>query len=343
MNMPFLFNPVSSRSLACTLAAAALLAGCGGGDDAAPADTLSGVAAVGAPIVNGNVAVKCAGGSPLATTTNATGNWLVTISGQTLPCAVQVSGGTIGGAANTMPYHSMATGFGTVNITPLTDLMVAGVVNANLQSWFASPVFTGLNATALNNALTSLTNGLGISAPLNALNNPVNPITAAFAAKAGDPVDDWLEAFKAAIATIGQNYGAVLQAVQTGNYGGLAALAGAFSNALAPVAPPVSPPVTLPVTPPVLPPNAGDKTLTVAVSVSGVPTTAINVGVVPAPANQAEFCNDLQNDATFSSLGQQGASLKINSCSFSGNVGQVSATLSASGLSFPYSITYTYN
>ena len=81
-------------------------------------------------------------------------------------------------------------------------------------------------------------------------------------------------------------------------------------------------------------------------SISGLAATTVNVGAVPAPANQAEFCSQLQNDATFNGLATTGASLKINSCSFANNVGQIAATLTTTvpvALSLPYSIKYTYN
>jgi len=350
MNINTFFSRAPSRSLACSLAVAALLAGCGGGDDPAPAaDTLSGVAAVGLPIVNGVVAVKCSSGPALAsTTTNTTGNWLVTLVSQTLPCAVQVSGGSIGASANATPYHSIAVIPGTVNITPLTDLMVARVANTNNpQSWFGAPVFTSVNANALSAALNNLVTGLAVSAPLDALKNPINPITASFTAKAGDPIDNWLEAFRTAVANLGQSHAAVVQAVQSGNYGAFTTFAGAFNNAFTPITPPVTPPLTPPVMPPVTPPSAGgNKRLTIEVSLSGSPLTTVDVGAVPAPANQAEFCNDLQNDATFSGLDDSGGKLTINSCTFANNVGRVSATLALTSpvaLSFPYSIKYTYN
>ena len=106
-----------------------LLAGCGGSGSSTPAaSTLKGVAAVGYPIIGGTINVSCAAASALTATTSSTGGWQVTVSGQTLPCAVQVAGGTINGIANSTSYHSIATAFGNVNVTPLTDLMVANLV-----------------------------------------------------------------------------------------------------------------------------------------------------------------------------------------------------------------------
>lgn len=326
MNLPVSRRPY--RLLGCSLALAALVAGCGGGnDDPAPAaSTLSGVAAVGDPIVGGAIAVKCAGGAALATTTSASGGWQVSISGQTLPCAVQVSGGTVGGTANTTPYHSIAVSFGTINVTPLTDLVVAQLLATAPQTWFGTPVFSAVNASAINSALNSVVTGLGIANTVGT----VNPLTTSFTAQVGNPVDNLLEALKTALANLSQTYADLLSAAQSGNYAAFTGFGTAFSTAYQ----------ALPSTPP-----ATSGSLTVEVSISGVPSPAVTITGVPRPASQAEFCDGLTNDPTFTGLGD-GGSLTINSCSFSGNVGQVSATLNVTtpvALSLPYSIRYTYN
>ncbi|BCO26175.1 hypothetical protein MIZ03_1055 [Rhodoferax lithotrophicus] len=185
-----------------------LLAGCGGGDSVVANNStpmLSGTAAVGLPIVGGHVNVVCAGGSALSTTTLSTGAWQVTTSGQTLPCAVQVSGGTVNGSANSTPYHSIAISFGTVNITPLTDLVVAHLAGNTPATWF-----TGLNAAGLQavtsakvtTALSNVNTALGLTATLNG----ANPLTSVFTASHGNLLDDILEALAAA----GSNHAALL-------------------------------------------------------------------------------------------------------------------------------------
>jgi hypothetical protein len=49
----------------------------------------------------------------------------VSLTEPTFPCAVQLNGGTINNVANTTPLHSNALVSGTLNVTPLTDLIVA--------------------------------------------------------------------------------------------------------------------------------------------------------------------------------------------------------------------------
>lgn len=91
------------------------------------------------------------------------------------------------------------------------------------------------------------------------------------------------------------------------------------------------------------------RTLQVTVSAMGV-TQTINAGTVAAPpTTQTEFCGTISNDATFKSvMAQYGASgtLTINSCSFNGSTGQVSATLSLTSptvITVPFSVTYRFS
>jgi hypothetical protein len=188
------------------------LAACGGGSDSAAtpaATTLSGTAAVGAPIVKGSINVVCAGGSPLSTETSSTGAWQVTTSGQTLPCAVQVNGGTIGGSANTTPYHSIAMSLGTVNITPLTDLVVANLAGKAPSAWFtgiSAATLQGIANGALNTALGNVNTALGLGGPLNG----ANPLTTPFSATNGDLIDDILEAMAYANENAGSSYASLL-------------------------------------------------------------------------------------------------------------------------------------
>ncbi|WP_342619737.1 hypothetical protein [Rhodoferax sp. GW822-FHT02A01] len=412
-----LIQSVRALRFMCLAAAAALLAACGGGSSS---PTLSGVAAVGVPIVSGSVKVSCAGGSALNTTTSSSGSWSVTTSGQTLPCAVQVSGGTAGGAANTTPYHSIALSFGTVNITPLTDLVVAQMLGAAPQTWFASPAFSSVNATSLNAALTTVSSSLGMTSTLGT----VNPFTTAFVPQNGVLLDDVLEAIKTALTNQSQTYAALLAAAQAGNYATFTGFGTAFTVAYGSVSGPGSSGVTScangetkmtyfgtsgkyadgqsvcftgsatalsfsgkTLTSPTLNgavtspfsayvfTDASDNykyemildsgalyeinvsngptyvgqfvtgSLTVETTVMGV-TTSISIGGIHAPADQSTFCSGILTDNSITSLTSAGGSLTIDSCSFSGNVGNIAATLHVTTpvtLNTSYTIKYTYN
>lgn len=203
----------------------AMVSGCGGGSTAST-PTLSGVAAIGVPIVAGSINVTCTGGSA-QTTTSTTGGWTVSTSGLTLPCAVRVSGGTVSGVANTTAYHSVALSSGTVNVTPLTDLVVAQMLGSSPATWFATPVFTSVNSTALSAALNTVSTNLGISTTLGS----VNPLTASFVAQNGDTIDDVLEAIKTALTSQTQTYADLLAAAQANNYASVNGFGTAFSTA----------------------------------------------------------------------------------------------------------------
>lgn len=223
----------------------ALVAGCSGGGSESEitgpaASTLSGVAAVGSPIVSGTISVSCATGSTLPTTTTAsTGGWQVTLTGQTLPCAVQVTGGTVNGTVNTTSYHSIATALGTVNVTPLTDLIVANLAgSATPSAWFSglntTPApLTGITQTQVDTALATI--GAALSG-LTAL-SANNPITTAFTAAPGNASDDMLVALATAMTSSSVTHAALLGSASAPSFsapnaGFGTALANAFSGAI---------------------------------------------------------------------------------------------------------------
>jgi len=151
------------------------------------------VAAIGAPIVGGTVSVVCASGATLSSTTSSTGGWTVTITDQTLPCATQVKNGTISGVANTQLYHAAALAFGTLNITPLTDLIMANTLGSAPATWFSGLSTTSrpvLTAATLDAARTRVINTLGMTSTLNG----GNPLTTTFTAAPGNLYDDALRA-----------------------------------------------------------------------------------------------------------------------------------------------------
>ena len=226
------FTRILSRNIT-VLFFGAMLASCGVGGDVAQtpgtalnglAPVLRGVAAVGSPIVSGTVSVVCKTGVAITTTINAgdfpqtspktAGYWEVPTAGLTPPCAVQVSGGSINGVivsggtinavSNTAKYHSLATSFGTVNITPLTDLIVANVVGrSNLDVWFTGLTPDSFTPTAVapitqasvDTALNKLRTAFVELTPLST----TNPITTTFTPTAGNASDDMLVALKAAM------------------------------------------------------------------------------------------------------------------------------------------------
>lgn len=199
-------------ALAAAAAAALALTGCGGGGSDAPsAMTLNGTAAVGVPISGAIVNVVCAAGPALTgiPNTSTTGAWSVNVSGQTLPCAVQITGGTINGSTNATAYQSIATRIGTVNVTPLTTLLVANLAGTTTPStWFTGLTGAQLNAITAARVTTALGN-LRTALGLTALNG-IDPITLAFNPTSGVVMDDILTALASAITSNASSYTSLL-------------------------------------------------------------------------------------------------------------------------------------
>lgn len=89
--------------------------------------------------------------------------------------------------------------------------------------------------------------------------------------------------------------------------------------------------------------------LTLEVTVSGITGANVQIDGVSAPANQTAFCSDMTDTNSSTSLNNAlGAvgTFTINSCSFNGSVGTVTATLAITSpvaLNVPYSVVYTYH
>jgi sugar lactone lactonase YvrE len=216
------------KKLAAALSLMMLLAGCGGGGSSNSPSTvpvpptppvaptvLSGVAATGAPIVGATINVICATGSALSATTSNTGTWQATLSNQTLPCGVEATGGTVNGAPNTNVYTSIAMVPGTVNVSPLTAMLVDYLIrNQNIgdfDTWFAGLQANPASLAAITNG--QITTALGSSSaalpqlPALAANNP---ITTTFTATPGNISDDMLVALNVASVSVSNSYVDVL-------------------------------------------------------------------------------------------------------------------------------------
>ena len=177
---------------------AVLLQACGGGsgtttsEASGPTTTLSGIAAVGAPLVGSTVEFQCAAGKPANATTGADGAWTSAGTGITLPCAIEVSGGTVNGAANTAKLHSFANAAGLNNVTTLTTLLAELLAGQDPAAWFAqlktSPAaLKNITAAQRTGALTQLAELLKTLPTPVELPAGFDPVTTKFVA---DPKTD---------------------------------------------------------------------------------------------------------------------------------------------------------
>jgi hypothetical protein len=124
-----LYFPVKSVILATFVAT---LVACGGSPNETASLSLHGVAATGLALENATVSVICNAATGTGTvtttsTTNATGNYTVTAANGKPPCLVTATK-TTGGV--TVTLNSIALTEGVANITPITNMLVAGLRSA---------------------------------------------------------------------------------------------------------------------------------------------------------------------------------------------------------------------
>jgi hypothetical protein len=188
------------KQLPLAVACAALVAmvGCGGSGSSASSGgtsntastmTISGSAAVGAPLV-GSVTVKDALGATKTVTIGANGAYSVDVTGMTAPFVFRATG-TVNGQTYTV--HSIATATDAnnqINITQLTDLVVANVAGQIAQSYFDRFEQSG-NANAATKAaidaevgklkekLLPVLTALGVDAGVDLLRTPFTPLASA--------------------------------------------------------------------------------------------------------------------------------------------------------------------
>ena len=124
------------------LALSAILVGCGG---VSTTYQITGLAATGAAMASAAVTAKCASGPVVTGTTGADGTFTLVMSdGQLTPCMLQVSKGDT-------TLHSIATGSGRTNVTPLSDLVVTRALGSDAATAFAS--FDAAKGAAINAGL----------------------------------------------------------------------------------------------------------------------------------------------------------------------------------------------
>ena len=131
--------------------------GGGGGTTTLASYTLSGTAAAGAPII-GTVTVKDSS-NPFKTKTvtiAADGRYTIDVNGMTAPFMLNATG-TVGGTSYNLHSAAVSTDInGNINITPLTDLIVANVAGQIASTYFATGNFSALTAAELAGQETAL-------------------------------------------------------------------------------------------------------------------------------------------------------------------------------------------
>lgn len=195
--------------LSCSVALAAVLSACGGGggDTAAPTPTppppagsvtLTGIAARGAALAGAAVSIKCAGGSGSATT-SASGAYTVDIAGASLPCAFEVSA-TDGTVLHSLRAGSESSGSFNVNITPLTELVVASAAGAAPVTFFSGyAAASAPSAAAVAQAIDTVRSATAGVIDLTGVNPISDTLVAASAGTPGNALDQKIDALGVAL------------------------------------------------------------------------------------------------------------------------------------------------
>lgn len=182
-----LFRAVLAAALGIVLLAAMSSCGGGGGGNAAsptpPAAgiLLGGTAAAGLPLA-GSVSVKDGSGRTRTATIGASGNYSVEVGDLTPPLVLRADG-VVG--STTYRLHSatatVANG-NTLNITPLTDLVVAKVAGQAAGSFYDKGQFAALTAAdldaesaALKARLLPVLQAVGVDAAADLMRTPFKP------------------------------------------------------------------------------------------------------------------------------------------------------------------------
>lgn len=184
-------NKLKRLTLGLASAGLVTIYGCGGGSSTtnsatttptvtpATATTLTGTAAIGAPISGSVFAIDINGKVSPAATTSALGAFIVDVAGMTAPYILSITG-TAGGKQVTL--NSIATAAGqTVNITPLTDLIVStasGQPGGSSLTSLCAPI-VNVVPTACLSALTSASTPAKLATATQAVIDMIAPLNLA--------------------------------------------------------------------------------------------------------------------------------------------------------------------
>jgi len=206
---------VFKSTLSLIAATVAALSACGGGGGGVStngaATTVTGVAATGLAIANGSVTLRCTVGATNPVQTASDGSYAVDVSGLTLPCVARVA--YQDSSTNTLKnLHSLVSAAGTVNITPVTDMVVANLSSSGT----AADVYDQLNTTQLKsytkdriststaNVKTYLHDTLQVDTSKLPDDVIGTPLVAATGSRKGDSQDGALDDLKAKLSNHGK-------------------------------------------------------------------------------------------------------------------------------------------
>ncbi len=202
------------------------ISGCGGGGGTTspvsptpnPTPTTGqsqGTAAGGIAMSSATISVKCQDGSTFTTSASVSGAFAVTVSTAAYPCLLQATKGVTA-------LRSVTLGAGVVNITPLTEMVVARLGGMPAGDYFAA-FPSGTTGAALKeanvaSAQTAVKTALSGVADLSVIPDLIKtPFTAATASSAGDTLDKALDAVNTGLSAKGLSVSNVATAFARGS------------------------------------------------------------------------------------------------------------------------------
>lgn len=182
---------MNTLKMVLTAASSVALLACGGGGSgsgssgtSAPANAISGLAAVGAALAYADVSGKCVSGT-VSGQTDANGAFNLPTSGITAPCLLKVSGGS-----PSVTLYGFASAAGHFNISPITNLIVNRALGSAPGTAFGT--FGTSEANTISAALSDAkTYVLGHIQSMTGAAYSGDPMTGSFAV--GDSNDKVLE------------------------------------------------------------------------------------------------------------------------------------------------------
>jgi hypothetical protein len=232
---------VTKAFLSCVIALLiATFAACGGSGSASSGGSnlsLSGTAASGAALAGATVDVKCSSGST-STTTNADGSYSLTVSGGVLPCMVRATSSDTITVYHALVDASAGTTSAVVNVTPVTELIMAQAVGASstpsavFMSNSAPPASAVTNLPiSITTVAASLKTATGGSVDFSSYNPMTTAFKAATSSVAGDSMDAQIDALMNVLKGANQSVSDISNTLIASSSGSQAAL----TNALAPL------------------------------------------------------------------------------------------------------------
>lgn len=332
------------------LSAVVMVAGCNDDDNSstnnagqqqAATETLSGTAATGAPFKDADITVTNKNGQSKTTKTDVNGKFEISIDAGA-PYIVKATKGDVS-------LYSYAAGKGTVNVTQLTTqaLLAASQEAIYGDSKTLAEIYSNWANIVSKTSADKISSAINASAKEVVANLKTVFETNGFTATTGYP-----DIFKTAFEANSTGLDKVLDNVQITGLNGNTACSGTGSvfscNFQYKVnGQPYEWKYTVDTTGIVIDLKdgngssaipTGNYNLTVTTTAAGVTTPAVTIKNIPKPANQSEFCGSSDVTAKLPD------GYTVNSCSFNGTVGTISATVSVQGYgSISYSVKYEYS